>query len=122
MATFVHIDIPTEDLERSKKFYSELFDWTFEKPFHDMDYYIFTTKDLEGNEGIAGGMGNREEPGQGVTNFIGVPSLNEYIKKIKDAGGQASEPMPVPGWGYLSMCEDTEGNIFGIWEEDPDAK
>jgi hypothetical protein len=122
MATFVHIDIPTDNLERSKKFYSELFGWTFEKPFPDMEYYIFATKDLEGNEGIAGGMGNREEPGQSVTNFIEVPSLDEYIKKIKAVGGKASEPMPVPGMGYLSMCEDTEGNGFGIWEGNPDAK
>ena len=87
-----------------------------------MDYYLFATKDLEGNESISGGMGPRGEPGQRITNFIGVQSLDEYIKKIKDAGGNASEPMPVPGWGYLAFCEDTEGNSFGIIQYDRNAK
>jgi len=30
--------------------------------------------------------------------------------------------MPVPGMGYLANCVDTEGNIFGLWEEDAKAK
>ena len=121
MATFIHIDIPTDDLDRSKKFYSELFGWTFENPIPDTEFYLFATKDLQGNEGIRGGMGARGEPGQSVTNYIGVPSVNEYVKKIEQAGGKASTPMPVPGWGYLAMCEDTEGNAFGIWEDNPDT-
>ncbi len=30
--------------------------------------------------------------------------------------------MPVPGWSYLAVCFDTEGNIFGLWEENENAK
>lgn len=29
---------------------------------------------------------------------------------------------PVPGVGYLVMCKDIEGNVFGIIEFDPAAK
>lgn len=28
----------------------------------------------------------------------------------------------VPKFGYLAMCEDTEGNTFGLWEEDAGAE
>jgi predicted enzyme related to lactoylglutathione lyase len=28
----------------------------------------------------------------------------------------------VPQMGYFAICEDTEGNTFGIWESDENAK
>ena len=31
MPTIVHFEIPTDNVERSRKFYSELFDWNVEK-------------------------------------------------------------------------------------------
>jgi predicted enzyme related to lactoylglutathione lyase len=31
MPTIVHFEIPVDDVERSKKFYSELFGWKLEK-------------------------------------------------------------------------------------------
>jgi predicted enzyme related to lactoylglutathione lyase len=30
--------------------------------------------------------------------------------------------MPIPGIGWFAVCSDTEGNKFGIMEEDPKAK
>jgi len=29
--------------------------------------------------------------------------------------------MPVPGMGWFSLCRDTEGNEFGLWQNDTDA-
>lgn len=26
--------------------------------------------------------------------------------------------IPVPSWGYMAICLDTEGNRFGLWQED----
>jgi predicted enzyme related to lactoylglutathione lyase len=34
---FVHIELHTQDPEKAKKFYSELFDWTLEE-YPDMNY------------------------------------------------------------------------------------
>jgi predicted enzyme related to lactoylglutathione lyase len=25
------------------------------------------------------------------------------------------------GWGYLAVCLDTEGNTFGLWQDDQNA-
>ncbi len=122
MSTFVHVDIPTDDLETAKKFYSDLFGWEFEKPFPEMDYYLFKTTGLNGEGGIRGGMGLRGEPGQRITSYIGVESVKEYAEKIDKAGGKVLNQMPVPGWGYLAICLDTEGNVFGIWEENENAE
>jgi predicted enzyme related to lactoylglutathione lyase len=30
--------------------------------------------------------------------------------------------MPIPGMGWLAYCKDTEGNIFGMMQGDPNAK
>lgn len=121
MPTFVHIDIPSDDIERAKNFYS-IFDWKFEQPEGMEDYYLFETTDLEGKPSVGGGLGLRRDAGERITSFIGVSSLEEYIAKIEKAGGTVANQMPVPGYGYMAMCFDTERNMFGIWEEDENAK
>lgn len=122
MAIFVHFDLPADDLERAKKFYTELFAWEF-SGVPGMDYQFISMKDKDGNPGLAGGMGKRGEPSQRLMNYIGVESVDEYSEKIKLVGGKVlSEKMTVPGWGYIVNCEDTEGNKFGLWQEDRSAK
>ena len=123
MPTVVHFDISADDIERAKKFYGELFDWKIELFPGPVPYYLIQTTDLNGNEGVGGGLAKRDAPGQGITNFIGVSSVDEYIAKIEKLGGKVIEPkMAVPGWGYLAVCLDTENNTFGIWEDDENAQ
>ena len=119
MTTIVHFDIPAENIKRAKNFYEKLFDWKIEPVPGPMEYYNITTKDEKGNEGIAGGIVQRELPEQKITNFIGVSSINEYIKKIENLGGKILMPKTtIPGFGYLATFIDTEGNTLGIWETD----
>lgn len=121
--TIVHFDLPADDTERARKFYEKLFEWKFEQIPGPMPYYLFETKDLEGNPGVGGGMGKRGEPGQKITNYIGVPSVEEYLENVTKLGGKVIMPRTaVPGWGYLAVCTDTENNTFGLWEEDENAK
>ena len=50
-----------------------------------------------------------------MTNSIDVPSVDDFSKKISTGGGKVMQPkMVIPGIGYLAICEDTEGNSFGI--------
>jgi predicted enzyme related to lactoylglutathione lyase len=125
MPTIVHFEIPADNLERSKKFYSEIFGWTFEKftlP-EGKDYLIITTRDEQGNKAIGGGMMTRQNPQHVMTNYIGVKSVDEYSAKISQSGGKIiMTKTAVPGMGYFAICLDTENNAFGIWETDPSAK
>ena len=77
----------------------------------------------EDEPGIDGGLTKRESPNDPSTvNTIGVPSVDEYIKKITEAGGKIITPKTtIPGVGYLAYFSDTEGNAFGIMESDPTA-
>ena len=68
-------------------------------------------------------MGKRGLPGQQVSNYIGVPSVDDYMAKVKNLGGNIiMQKTTVSGWGYLAICIDTENNTFGLWEEDRNAK
>ena len=88
MPTIVHFDLPADDPERAKKFYEKLFDWKFNKVPMPIPYYLIETKDVEGNPGVRGGMGKRMLPEQQVSNYIGVPSVDEYLEKGKKARRQ----------------------------------
>jgi len=123
MPTIVHFDIPVDNIERAKKFYQELFDWKIEALPGPMEYYNISTKNDKGESGIGGGMSKRQQQGTGMTNYIGVPSVNKYLKKAKNLGAKIIMPKStVPGFGYLAVVLDTENNAIGLWEEDPKAK
>ena len=128
MPTIVHFEIPADDVERAKKFYSDLFGWKMEKwPGTDdgkesssstsnMEYWIISTTDDKGNKAsIDGGMMRRQDQHQHITNFIDVSSVDEYSSKIEKLGGKVVlSKMAVPGMGYFAVCHDTENNSFGI--------
>ena len=126
MPTIVHFEIPADDAERSRKFYSDLFGWKIEKwPGMEsgMDYWIINTTDNEGGKAVGGGMMKRQNPQQGITNFIDVTSVDEYSAKVQSLGGKIVAPkQAVPTMGYFAVCLDTENNTFGIWETNPNAK
>lgn len=122
MPTIVHFDVATDDPERAKKFYSALFGWKFQS-FPEMQYNLITTTNLDGTPGVGGGLGKRMDPSQRITNYFGVKSIDAAMKQVKTLGGKVvSEKMTVPQMGYLANCIDTEGNAFGLWQEDTGAK
>jgi predicted enzyme related to lactoylglutathione lyase len=119
MPTIVHFEIPADDPIRAKKFYSDLFGWKIEET-PGMEYWmIYTT----GEKAVDGGMMKRQHPQQQITNYIDVPSVDEYSKKVEKLGGKVIVPkMPVPTMGYFAVCLDTENNVFAIWESNKNAK
>jgi uncharacterized protein len=122
MAAIVHFDVPAEDIERAKKFYATLLGWKFES-YPGMEYNLITTANLDGTPGVGGGMGKRMDPSQRMMNYFGVESIDAAMKMVQSLGGSLiTGKMAVPGMGYLANCIDTEGNFFGLWEENPEAK
>ena len=123
MPTIVHFDIAAEIPGRAKTFYESLFGWKMmAPPGMPEEYYLFETKNLDGSAGPGGGVGKRGEPSQRITAYIGVDSVDMYREKVKKLGGKVVQPkLPVAGWGYLTVCQDTEGNSFGLWQDDPKA-
>lgn len=123
MSTIVHFDIPADNIERAKKFYEELFDWNIQAVPGPMEYFNIATKTDDGKEGVGGGMGPKQEGNTGITNYIGIPSVDEYLHKVEKLGGKIVMPKTtIPGFGYLAVFLDTENNKLGLWETDPNAQ
>ena len=117
---FTHIELPADDPERAKTFYSEAFGWTFAEPIPGFEgYHLFTTP--AGQEGMGGAIGKRGESApQAVRTYVHVDSIDATLEKIGQIGGSVVEPKAdVPGQGWYAVFRDTEGNELALWESLP---
>src|SRR5262245_27191402 len=129
MPRVVHFEIHASNPERAVKFYSQVFGWEMTKWGGPHEYWLINTGNPS-QPGINGGLVRRHgtDPveNQSVSAFVctvDVPSLDDYSAKALGAGAVVSVPkMAIPGVGWLAYFKDTEGNIFGMMQNDPAAK
>ena len=117
----VHFEIPCDNPEKTMDFFKEVFGWTFQQ-FGNEQYWSVVTGDGK-SPGINGGVMKKRNPKQSVVNSIDVTNIDEYINKIEKAGGKIVVPkMPIPTVGWLAYFTDPDGNIHGVYQNDPSAK
>ena len=120
MPRVVHFEINADNPERAVEFYRTVFDWKIENWKGPVDYWLITTGP-DNQPGINGAIKWRSDH-QTTCNTIDVPSMDDAFQKIAKAGGKVLTPkMTIPGIGYHAYCTDSEGNIFGVMENDPSA-
>jgi uncharacterized protein len=119
-ASIAWFEIPADDLERANAFYSNLFGWKI-SPFPGTgDYWHIDTGGAD--ESPDGAMKRRKHPQEPVVNYVTVDSVDRFAARIAKLGGKiCTEKTAVPQMGYFAVCQDTEGNAFGLWESDPAA-
>jgi len=130
MSRVVHFEIQADRPERAIRFYQAVFGWRFSRWEAPVDYWLITTGPDE-EPGINGGLMRRQVPlappapaGQlGYVCTVEVPSVDETATRVEaSGGGVAMSRMAVPGVGWLVYLRDTEGNVFGAMQNDPDAR
>ena len=124
MPRVIHFEVAVDDAERALRFYAEAFGWDARRWDGAEDYWLVTTGDAA-RPGINGGLYKRHEGMNFSTHVttLDVPDVEESVVKIEAAGGRRVTPkITIPGVGYFSYCQDTEGNTFGIMQEDAAAK
>jgi uncharacterized protein len=123
MPRVIHFEIGAEIPDRAIAFYEEVFGWEVKKWEGPMEYYLLSTVPKE-KPGIDGGLFKKPgQTSQNIINTIDVPNIDEFMDKVKNHGGEIlGQKSTVPGVGYMAYCKDTEGNFFGIMQEDPNAK
>jgi predicted enzyme related to lactoylglutathione lyase len=129
--TIVHFEIPADNPERAAKFYRELFGWTINKwegaAEGVPEYWMVQTvpTDAAGqpmSQGVNGGLMRRMYPGQPPVNYISVENVDDYVRRAQGLGAKMlMEKHPVPGMGWFAQLNDPEGNLFAVWEHDPNA-
>jgi predicted enzyme related to lactoylglutathione lyase len=110
---FVHVELETKDLEKSKKFYKSLFDWKLEE-IPGMDYTIINV-----GEGTGGGMMKKPEPGipDNWLPYILVDDVKTWTQKAQSLGATICKDVTeVPGMGWFSVVTDPTGATFGLWQ------
>lgn len=128
MSRVVHFEIHADDPERASRFYTGLFGWTITKWDGPMQYWMVVTGP-DGIPGINGGLIKRQHPMSGNDGVIAyvctiqVDNLDRDITRAMELGSAVALPkMPIPGLGWLAYMKDTEGNVFGMMQADPQAK
>jgi predicted enzyme related to lactoylglutathione lyase len=106
--TIVHFEIPADDVERARKFYSTLFGWKIEKIEGEMAYWMISQSGASSDKSsLGGGLIKRKDPQQPVLNCVGVPSIDEYSKSVNELGDKVVMPKTeVKGYGFFAVCSD----------------
>lgn len=121
----VHFEIPADNVERAKKFYSKAFGWQL-NPTPEMDYTMVGTTPSDKNGmptkpgAINGGMmarGIGGNPAKGPVITINVDDIEAALKNIEKLGGSvAQKKIQVGDMGFAAYFKDTEGNVMGLWQ------
>ena len=121
----VHFEIPFDDGDRARNFYSEAFGWQMQ-PMPEMEYTLVMSGP-SGEAGpteagfINGGMVDRKNAVTSAPTFaIDVASIDDTLQTVEKLGGSTVlGKTPVGPMGWTAYITDPEGNVIGLWETAP---
>jgi predicted enzyme related to lactoylglutathione lyase len=113
----VHVEIPAGDTSKAREFWSGLFGWQWQEVPGPTEYHMTRFSETSGGAVFAPDPANK----RGARVYFDVDDINAATAKVGELGGEAGEAMPVPGMGWFSINKDTEGNQFGLWQNDESA-
>lgn len=116
----VYFEIPVQNLERAEKFYSAVFNFSFEKEIidhYEMALFPFEEK----NNGITGALakGDVYKPSKsGVIIYFKTESIDHTLEKVVQHGGSVLYPKRNDEkYGFaVAEFEDSEGNRIALHE------
>lgn len=116
-----HIDVGSGDRERAKRFYGEVFGWSFEDYGEGMGYVGVKTSE-NGIESGIGGLAEATGIGpprpNGVVPYLLAPDIDATLSAIEKAGGEIVIPRTdVFGFGEFAQFRDPDGNVIGLWHD-----
>jgi len=110
----VHFEGPAKDTSGAREVYSNLFGWQFESMEGPVEYHMLRLSEDTGGAVFPG------DPGA-IRVYFDVDDVNTGVARVRELGGKADDPQPVPGMGWFATGADTEGNPIGLWQNDPAA-
>jgi predicted enzyme related to lactoylglutathione lyase len=112
---FVHVELNTQDVEKSKAFYTKLFAWKLE----DMQMSNGTYTLIQVGEGTGGGIMKHPMPGAPSMwlAYVLVDDIKASTQKAQALGATIiKDVMEVPNAGWLSIIQDPTGAVLGMWK------
>jgi predicted enzyme related to lactoylglutathione lyase len=114
--SFVHMELSSTDVNKSKTFYSKLFDWKLEDT--DMGEGMVYTM-IKPGEGPGGGMMKQLIPGapSAWLAYTQVDDVKAATQKAKSLGASVMKDVTeVPGMGWFTIITDPTGAPLGLWQ------
>jgi predicted enzyme related to lactoylglutathione lyase len=117
----VHFEVPFDDQERAKAFYTDVFGWDL-LAMPEMNYVLVTTGPSEQGPPsepgfINGGMLARELPVGGPVLVLDVDDIDATLKQVEVNGGTTvTAKQAVGDMGFSAYFKDSEGNVMGLWQ------
>ncbi len=118
----VHFEVPYDDADRARSFYSEVFGWNIQHmPEFDYDFVQTGPTEESGMPSepgfIGGGMFPRQEDVGRPIVTVEVDDMTAAIAAVTDHGGAAiGDPMQIGEMGIAGYFKDSEGNLMGLWQ------
>lgn len=112
---FVHAELMSTDIKKSKDFYGKMFDWKLEDvPMEDMTYTMINV-----GEGTGGGMLKNPIPGAPSSwmAYVLVNDIKAATAKARTLGANVMKDVTeVQDMGWLSIITDPTGAMLGLWQ------
>ncbi len=123
MPRVVHFEFHSTQPESTTAFFEKVFDWKIDKWDNPgAEYWLLNTGPAD-QPGIGGGLMRSRDGQPRTVCTIDVPDVDEYARKVTEAGGQIVVPkMAIPTVGWVAYGIDPNGVLFGIYKHDPDAR
>jgi predicted enzyme related to lactoylglutathione lyase len=112
----VHVEVPVDDTGNGRAFWGGLFGWDFESYPGPFEYHMARLGEQQG-----AAITNMEPGKRGLRVYFDVDDVTAGAARVKELGGEANDPQPVPNMGWFAVCKDSEGNEFGLWQTDESA-
>lgn len=113
---FVHIELQTKDLARSKEFYSKLFDWKLiDEPMPGGGTYTM----INVGEGTGGGMFANPDPAvpPAWLAYVSVDDIVAATSKARELGATVMRDVTAVGeYGWFSVILDPDGAAIALWK------
>ncbi len=113
---FVHVELNSTNLAKSKAFYKKLFKWKLSDMEMATGPYVFIDV---GGRGTGGGMMKQMMPKTPSmwTPYMQVDDIEKSTKQAKKLGATVCKDVTeIAGMGWLSILEDPTGAVFGLWK------
>lgn len=112
-------DIYVDDLDRAVAFYEAVLDCKMEAmgdPTGETQMMSFPADMSQYGAGGALSKSEHARPGPGGTViYFMAEDCAVNAGRVADAGGQIIRPkFSIGEFGFVALCQDTEGNIFGL--------
>ncbi len=118
-----HFAVHAADVERAKRFYTEVFDWKFSAYGPPNFYQVQTGPDDD--PGVRGAVQERYEGPSEILGFectISVESLDDTLAAVVANGGTVVlDKCAIPHVGWLFKFNDSEGNLVVAMQYDSEA-